>query len=245
MSWQPDTLQLMMPGSIEEGLRTGEPQFFPKLQGIMALLSRRVTGASRHQAMEHRTPPAPRPMQHPTRPARMYPDVLSVPAIRRVSAAASAWVHLLTINLFAALHCYTEGAHCIAHQAHHGSAWRRKWKRVGLSFWSAAADRAQPDALTPLRRCPFPPPHAQPHPRLTRRPITAQTSPPPGLRYQIPYHHSLLVSMVAGPLGLVSHFFTRATVASRRLRLQPMERVEVPVAVPGEGEASPAAPAAR
>lgn len=63
MSWQPDTLQLMMPGSLEEGLRTGEPQFFPKLEGIMALLSRRLTGErwapvspAQHIPRPYRTP---------------------------------------------------------------------------------------------------------------------------------------------------------------------------------------------
>jgi hypothetical protein len=66
LSWQPDTLSLMLPGSIEEGLRTGAPQFFPSLRGIMALLSRRAT-------------------------------------------AASAWVHLLTINAFSGRHIYLDG----------------------------------------------------------------------------------------------------------------------------------------
>ena len=45
-SWSPDTLSLMMPGSLAEGLATGKPQFFPQLDGIMTLLSRRVTAAS-------------------------------------------------------------------------------------------------------------------------------------------------------------------------------------------------------
>ena len=46
-SWSPDTLSLMMPGSIEEGLAEGfKPQFFPQLDGIMELLSRRATTAS-------------------------------------------------------------------------------------------------------------------------------------------------------------------------------------------------------
>ena len=45
-SWSPDTLSLMMPGSLAEGLATGQPQFFPRLDGIMTLLSRRVTAAS-------------------------------------------------------------------------------------------------------------------------------------------------------------------------------------------------------
>jgi hypothetical protein len=66
VSWHPDTLSLMLPGSLEEGLRTGQPQFFPRLGGIMQLLSRRAT-------------------------------------------AASAWVHLLTINAFAARHAYLDG----------------------------------------------------------------------------------------------------------------------------------------
>ena len=66
LSWQPDTVSLMLPGSLEEGLRTGAPQFFPSLSGIMALLSRRAT-------------------------------------------AASAWVHLLTINAFSGRHIYLDG----------------------------------------------------------------------------------------------------------------------------------------
>ena len=66
LSWQPDTVSLMLPGSLEEGLRTGTPQFFPSLRGIMALLSRRAT-------------------------------------------AASAWVHLLTINAFSGRHIYLDG----------------------------------------------------------------------------------------------------------------------------------------
>lgn len=47
-SWSPDTLSLMMPGSLEAGLTSGgwNPQFFPRLDGIMTLLSRRATAAS-------------------------------------------------------------------------------------------------------------------------------------------------------------------------------------------------------
>ena len=54
-----------MPGSLEEGLRTGQAQFFPTLEGIGTLLSDAV-------------------------------------------AAASAWAHLLAINLFAARHVVSE-----------------------------------------------------------------------------------------------------------------------------------------
>lgn len=46
LSWQPDTLSLMLPGSLEEGMRTGAPQFFPQLACIIELLQRRVTAAS-------------------------------------------------------------------------------------------------------------------------------------------------------------------------------------------------------
>ena len=46
LSWQPDTLSLMLPGSLEEGMRTGAPQFFPQLACIVELLQRRVTAAS-------------------------------------------------------------------------------------------------------------------------------------------------------------------------------------------------------
>mmetsp|Transcript_16958 Transcript_16958/g.41810 ORF Transcript_16958/g.41810 Transcript_16958/m.41810 type:complete len:255 (-) Transcript_16958:333-1097(-) len=46
-SWSPDTLSLIMPGSIEEGLADGfKMQFVPRLDGIMELLSRRTTAAS-------------------------------------------------------------------------------------------------------------------------------------------------------------------------------------------------------
>jgi len=60
-SWQPDTLSLMMPGSLAEGFEGGRMsvQFVPKLEGIVQLFSRNVT-------------------------------------------AASLWIHLLSINLFAA-----------------------------------------------------------------------------------------------------------------------------------------------
>eukprot|EP00193_Tetraselmis_chui_P001250 CAMPEP_0177754718 /NCGR_PEP_ID=MMETSP0491_2-20121128/2160_1 /TAXON_ID=63592 /ORGANISM="Tetraselmis chuii, Strain PLY429" /LENGTH=191 /DNA_ID=CAMNT_0019270123 /DNA_START=27 /DNA_END=599 /DNA_ORIENTATION=+ len=46
VSWQPDTLSLMMPGSVKEGLATGKPQFFPSLDGISQLFSRSITAAS-------------------------------------------------------------------------------------------------------------------------------------------------------------------------------------------------------
>lgn len=46
-SWSPDTLHLMMPGSLEEGLKGGfNPQFFPTLGSVMALFSRPFTAAS-------------------------------------------------------------------------------------------------------------------------------------------------------------------------------------------------------
>ena len=45
-SWSDDTLRLMMPGSLEEGLRTGEVQFIPKLSGISELLSEKAASAS-------------------------------------------------------------------------------------------------------------------------------------------------------------------------------------------------------
>eukprot|EP00873_Tetraselmis_striata_P005178 jgi/Tetstr1/425442/TSEL_015889.t1 len=66
ISWQPDTLSLMMPGSIEEGIASGKPQFFPSLDGISQLFSRSLT-------------------------------------------AASLWLHLLSINLFAARHVFLDG----------------------------------------------------------------------------------------------------------------------------------------
>ncbi|EIE24380.1 hypothetical protein COCSUDRAFT_83684 [Coccomyxa subellipsoidea C-169] len=61
-SWEPDTLSLILPGS----LRGFNPQFFPKLEGIMGLFSRTIT-------------------------------------------AASLWVHLLSINLYAARTAYLQG----------------------------------------------------------------------------------------------------------------------------------------
>jgi len=45
-SWSDDTLALMMPGSLEEGLRTGEVQFIPKLSDISELLSEKAASAS-------------------------------------------------------------------------------------------------------------------------------------------------------------------------------------------------------
>eukprot|EP01024_Parvocaulis_polyphysoides_P032658 TRINITY_DN2921_c0_g1_i3.p1 TRINITY_DN2921_c0_g1~~TRINITY_DN2921_c0_g1_i3.p1 ORF type:complete len:241 (+),score=5.39 TRINITY_DN2921_c0_g1_i3:26-748(+) len=47
-SWQPDTLQLMMPGSLQEGISKGaiNPQFFPTASTISTLLSRQLTAAS-------------------------------------------------------------------------------------------------------------------------------------------------------------------------------------------------------
>jgi len=45
-SWTPETLSLMMPGSLEEGLATGKTQFIPTLSSIMTLLSARATATS-------------------------------------------------------------------------------------------------------------------------------------------------------------------------------------------------------
>jgi hypothetical protein len=60
-SWSPDTMSVLLPGSLAEGLSAGRfnPQFFPALAGVAELFSRPAT-------------------------------------------AASLWVHLLVINLFAA-----------------------------------------------------------------------------------------------------------------------------------------------
>ena len=60
-SWSPDTMSVLLPGSLAEGLAGGRfnPQFFPALAGVAELFSRPAT-------------------------------------------AASVWVHLLVINLFAA-----------------------------------------------------------------------------------------------------------------------------------------------
>ena len=60
-SWSPDTMRVLLPGSLAEGLAGGKfnPQFFPALKGVAELFSRPAT-------------------------------------------AASVWVHLLVINLFAA-----------------------------------------------------------------------------------------------------------------------------------------------
>ncbi|KAL0018452.1 hypothetical protein WJX77_012398 [Trebouxia sp. C0004] len=73
-SWTPETLQMIMPGSLQAGLAVMlaigkfNPQFFPKLEGIQFLFSQTVT-------------------------------------------AASLWVHLLAINLFAARTAYLQGLH--------------------------------------------------------------------------------------------------------------------------------------
>jgi hypothetical protein len=46
-SWEPDTLSLMMPGSLRDGLTHGfAPQFFPTLDGVGALFARPYTAAS-------------------------------------------------------------------------------------------------------------------------------------------------------------------------------------------------------
>ena len=67
-SWQPDTFALILPGNLTDGLRHGwNPQFFPKLDGIVTLFS-------------------------------------------RVPTAASLWVHLLAVNVFAAREIYLDGA---------------------------------------------------------------------------------------------------------------------------------------
>lgn len=60
-SWSPDTMSVLLPGSLREGLAGGKfnPQFFPALRGVAELFSRPAT-------------------------------------------AASVWVHLLVINVFAA-----------------------------------------------------------------------------------------------------------------------------------------------
>jgi len=66
-SWQPDTFSLILPGSLADGFKGGfNPQFFPKLSGIVALFS-------------------------------------------RVPTAASLWVHLLAVDLFAARAVYFDG----------------------------------------------------------------------------------------------------------------------------------------
>ncbi|DBA73881.1 TPA: hypothetical protein ACH3X2_009532 [Trebouxia sp. C0005] len=68
-SWTPETLQMIMPGSLQAGLAGKfNPQFFPKLEGIQFLFSQTIT-------------------------------------------AASLWVHLLSINLFAARTAYLQGLH--------------------------------------------------------------------------------------------------------------------------------------
>ena len=45
-SWTPETLSLMMPGSLEEGLATGKAQFIPTLSSISTLLGARATATS-------------------------------------------------------------------------------------------------------------------------------------------------------------------------------------------------------
>ncbi|KAK9842571.1 hypothetical protein WJX81_006808 [Elliptochloris bilobata] len=66
-SWEPDTLSLILPGSLAEGFKGGfSPQFLPSLSGIQLLFSRVVT-------------------------------------------AASLWVHIMAINLYAARAVYLQG----------------------------------------------------------------------------------------------------------------------------------------
>ncbi|GIL74881.1 hypothetical protein Vretimale_2460 [Volvox reticuliferus] len=97
LSWSPDTLQIMMPGSLKEGLSGGfNPQFFPRLEGISTLFG-------------------------------------------RLGVTASWMLHVLVINLFAGRWCLLEG-----------------------------------------------------------------------LRQGIPTAHSVLLCSVFGPLGLLSHFATKA-----------------------------------
>lgn len=96
-SWSPDTLSIMMPGSLKEGLSGGfNPQFIPRLEGIMTLFS-------------------------------------------RLGVAASWVLHILCINLFASRWCLMEG-----------------------------------------------------------------------LRHSMPSAHSVLLSAVFGPLGVISNYLTRA-----------------------------------
>lgn len=46
-SWQPDNLSLILPGNLADGLKNGwNPQFFPKLSGIVLLFSRVGTAVS-------------------------------------------------------------------------------------------------------------------------------------------------------------------------------------------------------
>ena len=46
-SWQPDTLPILLPGSLADGLRGGfRPQFFPSVNGVSRLFAREMTAAS-------------------------------------------------------------------------------------------------------------------------------------------------------------------------------------------------------
>ncbi|KAG1665276.1 hypothetical protein FOA52_015853 [Chlamydomonas sp. UWO 241] len=46
-SWSPDTFSILLPGSLADGLKGGfNPQFFPRLDGVMTLFSRPLTSAS-------------------------------------------------------------------------------------------------------------------------------------------------------------------------------------------------------
>ncbi|CAG9464243.1 unnamed protein product [Pedinophyceae sp. YPF-701] len=46
VSWEPDTLQLILPGSLEEGLKGWNPQFFPTVETMSTLFARPLTAAS-------------------------------------------------------------------------------------------------------------------------------------------------------------------------------------------------------
>ena len=91
-SWSPDTMSVLLPGSLAEGLSAGRfnPQFFPALAGVAELFSRPAT-------------------------------------------AASLWVHLLVINLFAAR-----------------SIWARRFLRRGTGAGGGGAAAAAPVAHSVL-----------------------------------------------------------------------------------------------
>jgi len=110
-SWTPETLSLMMPGSLEEGLATGNVQFVPTLRSIMTLLSARAT-------------------------------------------ATSAWTHLMCVNVFVARHVVLKT--------------RERVNNYG---------------------------HAP------------------------PFAHTLVLAVIAGPLGLISHVVTSAAYDALRRAL--------------------------
>ena len=94
LSWQPDTVRILFPGSLQAGLASGfNPQFFPNLAGISHLFSRcGITGKCF--------------CLHP--PITHAETGLILCVLLKISAA-SMWIHLLAMNLFVAVQICKDG----------------------------------------------------------------------------------------------------------------------------------------